>query len=209
MKNRHLLSTALAAAAVTAVITVSTSAIAAPLSSPQTNDPRSAKTAPSAPAAPAAPTQPAAPGAARTVRHSFSLAASAFAPDGLHQPSEDYFNQWAPPALANTDSGRCFNAGLALPTGITLKSVKAYYTQGSAPMFFELIRQDLADNSSLDIASFDSTVAATPEYTSTSEAIPAADAAVDYTRYAYSAGVCPSGNATFAGITITYTEPAS
>ena len=62
----------------------------------------------------AAPHKPAAPkaGPAVTTTHYYSLAASAFTPDGLHTTTSDYFNQWDPLTLSNQDSGRCFNAGL-------------------------------------------------------------------------------------------------
>ncbi len=53
--------------------------------------------------------------AAATVTQHYSLAASAFTPDGLHDTADDYFNEWDPTTLSNTDTGRCFNAGLSLP----------------------------------------------------------------------------------------------
>jgi hypothetical protein len=152
---------------------------------------------------------PASKGPVRLATHHFSLAASAFAPDGLHDTTEDYFNDWDPATLNNQDSGRCFNVGLALPTGITLKSVTLYYTAGSSVMYFEINRQDLLNHTSADLASTDTTEAETPAYASVTLPIPAADAAVNMTGYAYSAGVCPSGTTTFTGLSITYTEPVS
>jgi len=56
----------------------------------------------------------------------YSVAASAFAPDGLHTATSDYFNQWDPTSLSNQDSGRCFNAGVYLPNGATLSSITFY-----------------------------------------------------------------------------------
>jgi len=38
--------------------------------------------------------------------------------------------------------------------------------------------------------------------------VPATDAAVNYSKYAYSAEVCPLGSTTFSGLTVTYTQPA-
>ena len=143
------------------------------------------------------------------VTHHYSLAASAFAPDGLHTTTEDYFNSWDPSTLSNTDTGRCFNAGLSLPIDITLKSVTVYYTAGSAAMFVELNRQDLPAHTFSDLVEFDTTIATTPAYTSVTKKIPASDASVNMTKYAYSFGVCPSGSTTFSGLTITYTQPAS
>lgn len=143
------------------------------------------------------------------VVHHYSLAASAFAPDGLHTTTEDYFNDWDPTTLSNTDSTRCFDAGLSLPVGITLKSVTVYYTAGSAAMLFEVNRQNLPAHKYTLLVDFDTTIVTTPAYTSVTKKIPASDASVNMTKYAYSVGVCPSGTTTFSGLTITYTQPAS
>jgi hypothetical protein len=146
---------------------------------------------------------------ASTLTEYYSLAASAFAPDGLHNTTEDYFNQWDPTALSNSDSGRCFNAGLSLPPSATLKSVTAYYTEGSTAMFFEINAQTLTTHTATEVVTFDSTInSGTPTYTSTTKAIPKADAVVNMATDAYSVGVCPSGNTTFSGLTIKYTKPA-
>jgi hypothetical protein len=154
----------------------------------------------------------AAPAGQATIRlatHHFSLAASAFAPDGLHDTTSDYFNNWDPSTLNNQDSGRCFNAGLALPAGSTLKSVTLYYTADSSTMYFEINRQDLLNHTSVDLASTDTPETETSTYTSVTLPIPTAYAALNMTGYAYSAGVCPSGTTTFTGLSITYTEPVS
>jgi hypothetical protein len=143
------------------------------------------------------------------VVHHYSLAASAFAPDGLHTTTEDYFNDWDPTTLSNTDTGRCFNTGLSLPVGIALKSVTVYYTAGSAAMLFELNRQNLPAHKFTDVVDFDTAIVTTAAYTSVTKKIPASDASVNMTKYAYSVGVCPSGTTTFSGLTITYTQPAS
>jgi hypothetical protein len=171
-----------------------------------------APAAPAAVAAPAARAGHAVPAAkvVKTATHHYSLAASAFAPDGLHNAAEDYFNLWDPSTLSNSDAGRCFNAGLSLPTGVTFKSVTVYYTAGTTVMFFEISRQDLVGHAAVELASFDTAAnTGTPAYTSITKPIPAADAAVNYTRYAYSVGVCPAGNTTFSGLDITYTQPVS
>jgi hypothetical protein len=137
-----------------------------------------------------------------TVTHHYSLAASAFAPDGLHNTAEDYFNGWDPTTLSNTDSGRCFNAGLSLPPNAILNSVTAYYTEGTTAMYFEINQQDLANHTATDLASFDSTAATTPTYTSTTKSLK--NVKVNMTNDAYSVGVCPNGDTTFSGLTITY-----
>lgn len=77
-------------------------------------------------------------------------------------------------------------------------------------MFFQINRQDLAHHLATVLVTFDTTLTTgTPKYTSISKPIPAADAAVDYSKYAYSVGVCPNGTTTFSGLNITYTEPVS
>lgn len=110
MTSRRWLGLAVSSAAAVAVLTAGTSAMAASGGAHGTNN----RTAPIA-----APHDPQAPKAAPVVTtlHYYSLAASAFAPDGLHTTTSDYFNQWDPSALSNQDSGRCFNAGLSLPDG--------------------------------------------------------------------------------------------
>jgi hypothetical protein len=159
--------------------------------------------------APAAKAPAAKAPAVKMVTHHYALAASAFAPDGLHNTAEDYFNSWDPSTLNNQDAGRCFNAGLSLPVGATLKSVTAYYTAGTSVMYFEVNRQDLINHTSSQVVSFDTAVASTSTYTSTKKSVPSVYAAVDMTDYAYSAGVCPSGTTTFTGLIIAYTVPAS
>jgi hypothetical protein len=196
---RRLLGVTATAAIAFAVISVGASALAAPAGPPSNNR---------AAAPPAAAAGRPAAAAAGTVTHHLSLAASAFVPDGLHNAADDYFNEWDPTTLSNTESGRCFNTGLQLPPSITLKSVKVYYTAGSAAMYFEINRQDLVHHTALELVDFDTTIASTPAYESTTEAIPAADATVNMTDYAYSVGVCPSGSTTFSGLTLTYTQPA-
>lgn len=157
----------------------------------------------------AAAAAPAAPARVRTVTHHYSLAASAFAPDGLHNTTEDYFNRWDPTTLSNSDGGRCFNAGLSLPTGATLKSVTAYFTEGTGALYFEINRQNLPTHGDRVLVSFDSaTTAGKPFYTHKTKNFAKANAVVNFTNYAYSAGACPTGTSTFSGLIITYTQPS-
>jgi hypothetical protein len=195
-------------AAATAATCISASALAAAGAQPTNNRVASGPVRPARPA-PSAPVREPAANSTKTVTHHYSLAASAFTPDGLHDTTEDYFNQWDPTTLTNMDPGRCFNAGLSLPVNATLKSARFYYTAGSTAMFFELNRQDLVNHSAGEMVADDTTTAATPTYTSQSVPIPAVYAAVDMAKYAYSVGVCPSGSTTFSGLIITYTVPAS
>jgi hypothetical protein len=148
------------------------------------------------------------PATATTVTQHYSLAASAYAPDGLHTTTEDYFNEWDPSTLSNTDTGRCFNAGLSLPPKAHLKSITVYYTAGADVMFFEINEQALATHGSTELINFDTAVdTGTPTYTSTTATFPA-NTVVNMAQDAYSSGVCPDGTTTFTGFTITYTVPA-
>ena len=142
-----------------------------------------------------------------TVTRHYALAASAFAPDSLANPAQDYVNAWDPTALSNTGT-RCFNAGLALPANAALKSVRFFYTEGSASMGFEVNRQNLLHHTAfLLVHSVSATTGGAPFYTSTTLKVPAAEAAVNYSKFAYSVGACPSATTTFSGIIVTYTQP--
>jgi hypothetical protein len=146
--------------------------------------------------------------AAGTKLAHYTLAASAFAPDGLHDTSEDYFNEWDPTALSNQDAGRCFNTNLALPNGAKLKSVTFYYTAGSAAMYAEFTAQDLAAHDDTPLASFDTTVGS-DTFTSTTMKITGPGATVNTAQDAYAIGVCPNGDTTFSGVSVAYVPPAA
>jgi hypothetical protein len=143
--------------------------------------------------------------AAKTVTHHYSLAASAFAPDHLGDPTKDYFNAWDPTTLSDPGH-RCFNTGLSLPPNAVLKSVTAYYTKGSSTMSFEINRQNLTNHTSKVLVEIQpSTTAGTPVYSHTTKSVAKSVAQVNMTNFAYSAGACPAGSTTFSGLTITYT----
>jgi hypothetical protein len=75
-------------------------------------------------------------------------------------------------------------------------------------MFFEINEQALATHTATGLISFDTTVnTGAPAYSSQVETFPA-KTMVNIAQDAYSAGVCPFGNTTFSGFTITYTLPA-
>jgi hypothetical protein len=138
--------------------------------------------------------------------HSYSLAASAFAPDGS---GDVYYNDWDPSTLAQ--SSGCANAGLSLPDSATLKSVTIYYTSGADGLQFELTKQDLLNHTFRTLASLDTKSRTTPTYTKATRKL---DSKVDYGTYAYSVGVCPGSSGTgggstpsFSGLTIRYTTP--
>ncbi len=144
--------------------------------------------------------------AATTTVHHFALAASAFAPDSLRGATNDYFNGWNPSILSNSEAGRCFDAGVSLPNGATIRSVSFFYTNGATNHFFgELNRQQLGTHQSKILASFNSVPTGTsPVYSKTTKTISTSNV-VDTARFAYSFGVCPFGDATFTGARVNYT----
>lgn len=143
--------------------------------------------------------------AAKTVTHHYSLAASAFAPDHVGDPTKDYFNNWDPTTLSEPGN-RCFNTGLSLPPNAVLKSITFYYTKGSGEMSGELNRQNLTKHTDTLLAQFvTTTTTGTPSYTHLSKSIAKSVAQVNMTNFAYSIGICPRATTTFSGITITYT----
>jgi hypothetical protein len=147
----------------------------------------------------------------RLVTHHYTLAASAFIPDGLHNATVDYYNRWDPTQLSNQDQNRCFNAGLSLPTGATLKGITFYYTNSSsAVMYGEVNRQDLTNQTYVVMTYFygSKITGSAQPYVATYKRIPSKYAAVNMTQYAYSVGVCPYAGATFSGVNISYTVPA-
>src|SRR5262249_13031232 len=137
----------------------------------------------------AAASSPSAPG--KTATGHFALAASAFAPDQIGNPADDYSNQWDPASLSNPASDRRFNAELTLPVSATLKSVRIYYTEGSASMYFEVNRQKLANHTFVKLVTGRTHTSGTPAYTSLTKNVPGSEAKVDMRQYAYSIGVCP------------------
>jgi hypothetical protein len=138
--------------------------------------------------------------------HHWSIAASGFAPDSLDTPANDYFNQWDPARLTNTDPARCFNASVHLPNGATIKSVTFYYTRGATNTFYgELNRQNLLNHKFAELAAFTSHLTGTtPKYSHTAIKVPGGGV-VDTSRFAYGLGVCPDGDSAFSGAIIAYT----
>ena len=76
-------------------------------------------------------------------------------------------------------------------------------------MYFEINEQALATHTATDLLTFDTTVnTGTPAYSVAGRGRSRRTTMVNMAQDAYSAGVCPSGNTTFSGFTITYTLPA-
>ena len=138
--------------------------------------------------------------------HHWSIAASGFAPDSLDNTANDYFNQWDPAKLTNTDNGRCFNASVHLPNGATIKSVTFYYTNGATNTISgELNRQNLLNHKFAILADLSTTpTGTTPRYTSKTIKV-TGGGLVDTSRFAYGLGACPEGDSAFTGVIITYT----
>ena len=139
-------------------------------------------------------------------RNHYTIAASAFDPDSLGGATGDYLNLWNPATLSNQENSRCFDAGLALPDGATLRSVTFYYTQGAADgLSLQINRQNLSAHKSRDLARLDPVSnGKSPVYSHKTVAI-TSGTVFDTSQYAYSAGVCPFGDATFSGLMINYT----
>jgi hypothetical protein len=137
--------------------------------------------------------------------HHWSIAASGFAPDSLDNTANDYFNQWDPAKLTNTDTSRCFNASVHLPNGATIRSVTFYYTKGATNTFYgELNRQNLLNHKFALLADFTShATGTTPRYTSKAIRL-TGGGVIDTSRFAYGLGVCPEGDSAFTGAIITY-----
>ncbi len=151
---------------------------------------------------------PAGPSAPKTVTRHYALAASAFAPDSIREPAQDYSNQWNPTSLIQSMGDRCFDAGLSLPPDATLKSVTFYYTHGSSVISMQLNRQNLQNHQGSVLVNISTHPTSPLIYTSITRKLPASKAKIDFSKYAYSAGVCPNGTSSFSGLIITYTEPA-
>jgi hypothetical protein len=138
--------------------------------------------------------------------HHWSIAASGFAPDSLDNTANDYFNQWDPAKLTNTDTNRCFNASVHLPDGATIKTVTFYYTNGATNgITGELNRQNLLNHKNGILADLSTTATGTtPKYTSKTIKV-TGGGLVDTSRFAYGLGACPRGDSAFSGVIITYT----
>lgn len=145
------------------------------------------------------------PAKASPTAHHWSIAASGFAPDSLDTVANDYFNQWDPAKLTNSDNNRCFNASVHLPNGATIKSVTFYYTRGSTGTISgELNRQNLPNHKDSVLAELSTTTGSAPTYTSKTIKL-TGGGLVDTSRFAYGLGVCPQGDSAFSGVIITYT----
>jgi hypothetical protein len=142
--------------------------------------------------------------ATSTTTYHFTVAASAFGPDGSHTAASPWFNLWDPSTLSNTTAGRCFDAAAVLPTGATIKSVTFYYTLGSVGMYAKLNRQNLSNHTSVDLATLSTSAATgTPFYTKSTVKVTKNKVVVG--TDGYSLGACFSGTTTFSGAEVNYT----
>jgi hypothetical protein len=134
-----------------------------------------------------------------------SLHASDFAPDNISDTTQDYYNYWDASQLVNPDSSRCFNAGVHLPQGAIIKSIRFWYQSNASSDFYgELNRVDFATHTYRALGSV-TPVDDSNTLTSASSSVPPKKAKVNNQAYMYAVGVCPSDGTDFDGARITYT----
>jgi hypothetical protein len=128
-----------------------------------------------------------------------------FAPDSLSGATLDYFNGWNSNTLSNDESGRCFNAGVNLPNGAKIKSIRFFYQSDATSDFYgTLIRANPATGASSRIAEVVPANDADVR-TSVSDNIPSTKQLVKNKTFQYAVGACPFDGTTFLGARITYT----
>jgi hypothetical protein len=128
-----------------------------------------------------------------------------FAPDSLAGATLDYFNGWGSNTLSNEESIRCFNAGVNLPNGAKIKSIRFFYQSDATSDFYgTLVRANPATGASSRIAEVQPANDADVR-TSVSDNIPSTQQQVKNKTFQYGVGVCPFDGTTFLGARITYT----
>ena len=128
-----------------------------------------------------------------------------FAPDHLLGATSDYLNTWDGAVLTNQDGNRCFNAGVNLPNGARIKSVRFFYTSDASSDFYgTLMRVNPLTGATGRIAEV---IPAddTNTRTSASDSIAATKQTVSNKVWQYSMGACPFSGTAFHGARITYT----
>ena len=128
-----------------------------------------------------------------------------FAPDQLRGATSDYVNTWDNAVLSNDDAFRCFNAGVDLPNGARIKSVRFFYTSDASSDFYgTLMRVNPLTGVTGHIGEVN-VADDTNTRTSASDAIPATKQTVNNKVWQYSVGACPFSGTAFHGARITYT----
>lgn len=134
-----------------------------------------------------------------------SISTMDFAPDGLWTATEDYFNGWGGSNLSNTNSSRCFNAGVNLPNGSRIKSIRFFYTSDATGDFFgRLVRVNPATGGTKYLATV-SPADDTGVRTSVNATVPANQQLVKNGNFQFGVGACPFDGTVFHGARITYT----
>jgi hypothetical protein len=132
----------------------------------------------------------------------------AFAPDAVGSTGAgDYTNIWvgAGDGLNSADGSRCFNAGVHLPNGSRIRSIRVSYTSGaSSDLMLSLVRQNPATGAEAFLAQVNPDNDAGARR-SVSVDVPSTKQLVDNQTFVYGIGVCPSFDTTFHGARITYT----
>ncbi len=161
----------------------------------------------------------------RTKTGYYSLSPMDFAPDSLHTPTNDYHKFWIDyvdptPSptddsfvwrLGNTDTARCFNAGVHLPKGAKMKSITFWYESGDLygdlhedDFYGVLVRQNPSTNAAAAIAAvapIDDSGVKTP----ITALVESTKQTVNNQAFTYGVGVCVAGDTYFYGARIKYT----
>ena len=128
-----------------------------------------------------------------------------FAPDSLRDPVNDYFTSWGGGSISNDDASRCFNAGVNLPQGAKIKSIKFYYTSDATSDFFgRLVRSNPSNGNTTFLATV-SPADDSGTRASASDSVPSAKQEVNNKKFHYGVGVCPFDGTLAHGARIKYT----
>jgi hypothetical protein len=135
-----------------------------------------------------------------------ALSPMAFAPDAVGSTApNDYLNDWNDGSLNSPDGSRCFNAGVNLPNGAKIKSLRVYYSTTNEPDFHgSLFRQNPATGTVTQLAHVDG-VDESGQRATGADAVPTTKQIVRNDTFEYGVGVCATVDALFFGARITYT----
>jgi hypothetical protein len=123
-------------------------------------------------------------------------------------PNTTYFNSWTG-GLSDSGNG-CFNAGVNLPQGAKVKSIRYTYSSPVNSEFFgRFVRMNLDSGNGVDIIDPVSPTNDTGNVAKVTGNVHSNQQNVDNTKFAYGVGVCPGSDGTddgvFFGARIKYT----
>jgi hypothetical protein len=135
-----------------------------------------------------------------------ALSPLAFAPQNVGSTApNDYSNDWTTGGLNSPDGSRCFNAGVNLPNGAKIKSLRVYYsTTNVADLHGTLFRRNPATGGGTQLAQVLG-VDESGERATGADSVPTTKQAVRNDTFQYGVGVCATIDAIFYGARITYT----